>query len=48
MALSDPPGQPQDALSEEAVKRDVLWTAFLVCRRVQDGQVTLYARPGSC
>ncbi|MEV0490893.1 glycosyltransferase family 39 protein [Streptomyces atratus] len=50
VALSDPPGQPEDALPEEAVKRDVLRTEFVVCRRVQDkgGRVTLYARPGRC
>lgn len=50
VALTDPPGQPEDAFPEEAVKRDVLRQEFVVCRRVQvkGGQVTLYARPGRC
>lgn len=50
VALTDPPGQPEDAFPEEAVKRDILRQEFVVCRRVQakGGQVTLYARPGRC
>ncbi|MFB6707435.1 glycosyltransferase family 39 protein [Streptomyces sp. NPDC056333] len=50
VALTDPPGQPEDAFPEEAVKRDVLRQEFVVCRRVlvKGGQVTLYARPGRC
>ncbi|MDF6043742.1 glycosyltransferase family 39 protein [Streptomyces sp. JH14] len=50
VALSDPPGQPEDAFPGEVVKRDVLRQEFVVCRRVQvkGGRVTLYARPGRC
>lgn len=50
VALTDPPGQPEDPFPDEAVKRDVLRKEFVVCRRVQvkGGQVTLYARPGRC
>ncbi|MFF1835621.1 glycosyltransferase family 39 protein [Streptomyces sp. NPDC058231] len=50
VALSDPPGQPEDVFPGEAVKRDVLREDFVVCRRARakGGLVTLYARPGRC
>ncbi|WP_404798636.1 glycosyltransferase family 39 protein [Streptomyces pristinaespiralis] len=50
VVLSDPPGQPEDAVPQEAVKREVLRTHFLECSRtrVKGAQVTLYARSGKC
>ncbi|MEV7400421.1 glycosyltransferase family 39 protein [Streptomyces sp. NPDC091267] len=50
IALSDPPGQPQDPFPQERIKRDTLRQRFVECRRVQvkGAQVTLYARPGHC
>ncbi|WP_455351293.1 glycosyltransferase family 39 protein [Streptomyces sp. SYSU K217416] len=50
VVLSDPPGQPEDAGEQEAVKRETLREQFQECerRRVKGAQVTLYARPGAC
>ncbi|MFF3290747.1 glycosyltransferase family 39 protein [Streptomyces sp. NPDC003023] len=50
VVLSDPPGQPEDAYAQEAVKREVLRTRFRECSRTQvkGAQVTLYVRSGDC
>ncbi|MEU0375370.1 glycosyltransferase family 39 protein [Streptomyces sp. NPDC006283] len=50
VVLSDPPGQPEDAFEQEAVKREVLRTEFHECSRTQvkGAQVTLYSRSKSC
>lgn len=50
VVLSDPPGQPEDAVDQEAVKREVLRTRFRACSRTQlkGAQVTLYVRRGNC
>ncbi|QIP88498.1 hypothetical protein GLX30_12510 [Streptomyces sp. Tu 2975] len=50
VVLSDPPGQPEDTVPQEAVKRDVLRSHFHECSRtrVKGAQVTLYARGRSC
>lgn len=50
VVLNDPPGRPEDAVEQEAVKREVLRTRFRACSRAQvkGAQVTLYARPGKC
>ncbi|MFE4171981.1 hypothetical protein ACFRR7_07960 [Streptomyces sp. NPDC056909] len=46
VVLSDPPGEPEDAVAREVVKRAVLRTYFHVCarERVRGAQITLYAR----
>ncbi|MFD7893924.1 hypothetical protein [Streptomyces sp. NPDC059743] len=46
VVLSDPQGEPEDAVAQEAVKRAVLRTYFHACSReqVRGAQVTLYAR----
>jgi mannosyltransferase len=50
VVLSDPPGQPEDTVPQEAVKREVLRTHFHECSRtrVKGAQVTLYARGAKC
>ncbi|MER6617651.1 glycosyltransferase family 39 protein [Streptomyces xantholiticus] len=50
VVLSDPPDQPQDAVEQEAVKREVLRTRFHECSRTQlkGAQVTVYARSKRC
>jgi mannosyltransferase len=50
VVLSDPPGQPEDTVPQEAVKRAVLRTHFHECSRtrVKGAQVTLYARGTKC
>lgn len=50
VVLSDPPGQPEDTVEREAVKREVLRGLFRACSRTQvkGAQVTLYTRTGSC
>ncbi|MFJ8073049.1 hypothetical protein ACIQ7Q_03640 [Streptomyces sp. NPDC096176] len=50
VVLSDPPGQPEDAFEQEAVKREVLRAVFYACSRTQvkGAQVTLYSRSKSC
>ncbi|MEV0039376.1 glycosyltransferase family 39 protein [Streptomyces sp. NPDC050804] len=46
VVLSDPPGEPEDAVAREAMKRAVLRTYFHVCarERVLGAQITLYAQ----
>ncbi|MEV7680309.1 glycosyltransferase family 39 protein [Streptomyces sp. NPDC088341] len=46
VVLSDPPGEPEDAVAREAMKRAVLRTYFHVCvrERVRGAQITLYAQ----
>ncbi|MGW6742400.1 glycosyltransferase family 39 protein [Streptomyces sp. NPDC055025] len=46
VVLSDPSGEPEDAVAREVVKRAVLRTYFHVCarERVRGAQITLYAR----
>ncbi|MEV4681756.1 glycosyltransferase family 39 protein [Streptomyces kurssanovii] len=50
VVLSDPPGQPEDTVPQEAVKREVLRAHFHECSRTQvkGAQVTLYARGAEC
>lgn len=50
VVLSDPPGQPEDAIKQEEIKREILRKYFQECSRTKEkgGQVTLYARSGSC
>jgi mannosyltransferase len=50
VVLSDPPDQPEDAVEQEAVKREVLRSHFRVCSRtlLKGAQVTLYVRSGTC
>ncbi|MFE1962278.1 hypothetical protein [Streptomyces sp. NPDC059479] len=46
VVLSDPQGEPEDAVAQEVVKRAVLRMYFYACSReqVRGAQVTLYAR----
>jgi len=50
LAVGDPAGQPLDRVPQEAVKRRVLATYFVVCRTrdVLGARITVYARPGHC
>lgn len=50
LAVGDPAGQPLDRVPQEAVKRRVLATYFVVCRtrHVLGARITVYARPGHC
>ncbi|NGO49442.1 hypothetical protein G6048_47795 [Streptomyces sp. YC419] len=50
VAVRDPAGQPEDAIAQEAVKREVLVAHFEECRtrEVRGARVTVFARPGDC